>query len=102
MASLYGLLPSTARLVMADGTSTRVVPADAVANGDCVRVLPGDCAPVDGVVAAGRASVDESALTGEPMPVAKAVGDSVSAGTVNIDGARRVELLAMAQLYCIP
>lgn len=87
MVSLYALLPPTGRLVVNGGADTRDVPADAIGKGDLVRVLPGDRVPVDGVVATGRASVDESALTGEPMPVAKAKGDAVAAGTVNVDGA---------------
>ena len=88
MVSLYALLPPTGRLVVNGGADTRDVPADAIGKGDLVRVLPGDRVPVDGVVATGRASVDESALTGEPMPVSKAKGDAVAAGTVNVDGAR--------------
>ncbi len=49
--------------------------------------VAGDRVPVDGVVVSGRSSVDESALTGEPLPATKAVGDRVTAGTVNCDGA---------------
>jgi P-type Cu+ transporter len=87
MVALYNLLPSTARLVLPNSGAIREVPADAVAPGDLIRVLPGDRLPVDGVVVTGRTTVDESALTGEPMPVTKAEGAMVSAGTVNVDGA---------------
>lgn len=62
-----------ARLVVADG-SWREVPAEAVSLGDLLQVLPGDRFPVDGTVAGGRSSVDESALTGEPLPVTKLPG----------------------------
>jgi magnesium-transporting ATPase (P-type) len=87
MVSLYSLLPASARLVI-DDTTTRDVPADAITKGDVIRVLPGDRLPVDGTVVGGRTTVDESALTGEPLPVTKKVGDAVAAGTVNVDGAR--------------
>lgn len=87
MVSLYSLLPSSARLLIGRGTATRDVPADAITAGDVIRVLPGDRLPVDGTVVDGRTTVDESALTGEPMPVTKSSGDAVTAGTVNVDGA---------------
>jgi Cu2+-exporting ATPase len=63
------------------------VPAEAVSPGDAVVVLPGDRVPCDGVVLSGRSTVDESALTGEPLPVVKSPGERVAAGTVNCDGA---------------
>lgn len=53
----------------------REVPASALAAGDCVVVLPGDCVPADGVVTAGRSSVDEATFTGEPLPVGKSAGE---------------------------
>ena len=74
MAALSGLLPPKARLVMSDGQSWREVPSETVAVGDKVAVLPGDRIPVDGVVYGGRSTVDESALTGEPLPVTKTQG----------------------------
>ena len=67
------LLPATARLSLDDG-SWREVPAAAVAPGDLLTVLPGDRIPVDGAVAGGRSSVNEAALTGEPLPVLKSEG----------------------------
>ncbi|KAL4430152.1 hypothetical protein ABPG77_004934 [Micractinium sp. CCAP 211/92] len=85
MAALQGLLPPKARLLLGDG-SWREVPSETVGAGDVLTVLPGDRIPVDGVVVGGRSTVDESALTGEPLPVTKAQGDKVTAGTVNYDG----------------
>lgn len=87
MVALYDLLPARARLVLEGSGELRDVPADAVSTGDLIRVLPGDRLPVDGTVVSGRTTVDESALTGEPMPVTKAEGAGVTAGTVNVDGA---------------
>lgn len=87
MVALYDLLPSRARLVLEGSGGVREVPADAVSKGDLIRVLPGDRLPVDGTVVSGRTTVDESALTGEPMPVTKGEGAGVTAGTVNVDGA---------------
>jgi Cu+-exporting ATPase len=86
MAALSGLLPPKARLILSDGSSWKEVPSETVAAGDDVAVLPGDRIPVDGVVSGGRSTVDESALTGEPLPVTKTQGDHVTAGTVNYDG----------------
>ena len=62
------------------------VPVSSLAVGDRVLVRPGDKVPVDGVVVEGRSSVDESMLSGEPMPVSKSVKDEVVGGTVNVDG----------------
>ena len=70
----------------AAGTAEIEVPLAAVQPGDRLRVRPGDRVPVDGSVVAGRSAVDESMLTGEPIPVAKGPGDRVTAGTVNGNG----------------
>lgn len=86
MAALSGLLPPMARVVLSDGTSWREIPSENVSNGDLVTVLPGDRIPVDGVVVDGRSLCDESSITGEPLPVGKAKGDKVTAGTTNFDG----------------
>ena len=83
---LVEMTPRTARLVGADGQTSEVAAAD-VALGDVVRVLPGETIPVDGEVLVGSTSVDEAVVTGEPMPVDKAPGDAVAAGTVNRFGA---------------
>src|SRR6201996_2192192 len=63
-----------------------VLPADALAAGDVLRVLAGDRVPVDGIILAGRSSVDESMLTGEPIPVTRTPGDRIISGTLNLDG----------------
>jgi Cu+-exporting ATPase len=83
--ALLGLAPNTAWRVRADGTDEEV-PLDAVQVGDRLRVRPGDKIPVDGEVLEGRSTVDESMLTGEPVPVEKTAGERVSAGTVNQTG----------------
>ncbi|BCH22617.1 heavy metal translocating P-type ATPase [Mesorhizobium sp. L-8-3] len=83
--ALLDLAPKTARLIAADGSEADV-PLDAVKQGDRLRVRPGDGIPVDGVVAEGRSSVDESMITGEPLPVEKSVGDKVTGGTLNKNG----------------
>lgn len=82
---LVSLRPTTACIVR-DGVE-KVVPVEAVAVGDLVRIRPGERIPVDGDVVEGTSAVDESMLTGESLPVDKAVGDRVFAGTVNGFGA---------------
>jgi Cu+-exporting ATPase len=84
--SLLGLAPKTARRIRADGTEEDV-PLTHVHVGDVLRVRPGEKVPVDGEVTEGGSSVDESMLTGEPMPVAKQVGDKVVGATLNTSGA---------------
>ena len=79
---LVELTPRRARIVEADGAE-REIDADEVQQGQLVRVFPGETIPVDGVVVTGATSIDESAVTGEPMPVDKQPGSEVSAGTVN-------------------
>jgi Cu+-exporting ATPase len=88
--ALLGLAPPTARLVGPDGRE-QDVPLEHVKPGDRLRVRPGDKVPVDGVVVEGRSSVDESMLTGEPIPVEKTAGDAVTAGTVNGTGSLVME-----------
>jgi Cu+-exporting ATPase len=83
---LLGLAAKTARRVNADGTE-QDVPLDHVRPGDRVRVRPGEKVPVDGRVLEGSSSVDESMLTGEPMPVDKGAGDRVVGATINQTGA---------------
>lgn len=83
---LVDLSPRTARIVAPDGSERVVAAADAKA-GDRIRVLPGETVPADGVVAEGRTSLDESAVSGEPLPVDKGPGDEVRSGTVNRFGA---------------
>jgi Cu+-exporting ATPase len=85
LKALLNLAPKTARRLADDG-SERDVPLDAVEVGDRLRVRPGEKVPVDGEVVEGSSHVDESMLTGEPIPVAKQAGDAVTGGTVNQDG----------------
>jgi Cu+-exporting ATPase len=84
--SLLGLAPKSARRINADG-SEEDVPLTHVHVGDTLRVRPGEKVPVDGVVVEGSSAVDESMLTGEPMPVTKRVGDRVIGATLNASGA---------------
>ncbi|HUG52570.1 MAG TPA: heavy metal translocating P-type ATPase [Vicinamibacteria bacterium] len=83
--ALLGLSPRTARRVEADGREVDV-PLDQVQPGDLLRIRPGEKVPVDGVVAEGHGVVDESMVTGEPMPVDKAPADRLIGGTVNTTG----------------
>jgi Cu+-exporting ATPase len=109
--ALLGLAPKTARRLAGDGSESDVPLAD-VQPGDRLRVRPGEKVPVDGVVLEGRASVDESMITGEPLPVEKGPGTRVTGSTLNGTGgfvmraekvgrdtllARIVQLVAEAQ-----
>ncbi len=82
---LMALTPDTATLI--EGEAERVVPASELEPGDHVRVKPGERVPVDGRVVRGESHVDESMLTGEPIPVSKKPGDSLAGGTLNAEGA---------------
>ena len=84
--SLLGLAPKTARRIGADGTEEDV-PLTHVHVGDLLRVRPGEKVPVDGVVTEGSSAVDESMLTGEPVPVSKRPGDKLIGATLNTSGA---------------
>ncbi|WP_461208820.1 heavy metal translocating P-type ATPase [Desulfocurvus sp. DL9XJH121] len=84
--ALMSLAPDTALAVDEAGNQTEV-PLDEVRAGDLLLVRPGSRIPVDGVVVSGAGSVDESMLTGEPLPVSKAEGDQVTGGTMNTTGA---------------
>jgi P-type Cu+ transporter len=84
--SLLGLAPKTARRINADGAEEDV-PLTHVHVGDSLRVRPGEKVPVDGVVTQGSSAVDESMLTGEPMPITKRVGDKLIGATMNTSGA---------------
>jgi Cu+-exporting ATPase len=84
LKALLGLAPKTAHRL--EHGQEHDVPLEAVRVGDLLRVRPGEKVPVDGVATEGESHVDESMLTGEPMPVAKTAGDRLTAGTVNQDG----------------
>jgi len=83
--ALLHLAPQQAHLIAADG-SERDITLEKVQRGDQLRVWPGERVPTDGVVREGESAVDESMLTGEPMPVEKAAGDKVAGGTLNTSG----------------
>ena len=83
--ALLGLAPKTARLVHEDGREEDV-PIEHIGPGALLRVRPGEKVPVDGLVVEGRSSIDESMLTGEPVPVEKAAGDKITGATVNGTG----------------
>ncbi|ENN84095.1 copper-transporting ATPase protein [Rhizobium freirei PRF 81] len=109
--ALLDLAPKTARRIGADGSEVDV-PVDEIQAGDRLRVRPGERVPVDGSVIEGQSTIDESMITGEPLPVEKGKGDSLTGGTINKNGAlvmqaekvgaettlsRIVELVAKAQ-----
>ncbi|RUX24184.1 heavy metal translocating P-type ATPase [Mesorhizobium sp. M2A.F.Ca.ET.042.01.1.1] len=83
--ALLDLAPKTARLIGADG-SEKDVPLDSVQTGDRLRIRPGDAVPVDGTVLEGRSAIDESMITGEPLPVEKTEGSVLTGGTLNKNG----------------
>ncbi len=83
--ALLGLAPATARRVGPDGDESDVA-LEQIAVGDILRIRPGDKVPIDGVVQEGRSSIDESMLTGEPMPIEKTAGDRLIGATVNGTG----------------
>ena len=78
---LISMVPATARVV--SGDKEEVVPAEEVAEGAMIRLLPGETVPLDGIVVSGSSCVDQSSLTGESVPVDKTVDDEVYSGTVN-------------------
>ncbi|WP_207458950.1 heavy metal translocating P-type ATPase [Azospirillum sp. SYSU D00513] len=91
--ALMNLRPDTARLLR--GSEEAEVPVDQVRPGDRVAVRPGERIPVDGRVADGTGSVDESMLTGESLPVEKAAGSRVTGGSINLDGRLVIETTAV-------
>ncbi|MHB1110753.1 MAG: HAD-IC family P-type ATPase, partial [Devosia sp.] len=84
LRALLDLAPKTARVIR--GEREEDVPVGEVQKGDLIRVRPGEAVPVDGVVTEGRSHVDESMLTGEPIPVEKHAGEQVTGGTINAEG----------------
>jgi Cu2+-exporting ATPase len=99
--SLLALKPKVARLIGKSApTATErgiEIPVEQVRVGEWLRVLPGEKIPVDGEVVAGQSSVDESMLTGEPLPVLKQPGDPVTAGTLNQSGAIAIQATRIGQ-----
>jgi P-type Cu+ transporter len=92
--ALLNLAPKTARRIAADGTEVDI-PLSEVVSGDRLRIRPGEAVPVDGVVIEGTSSVDESMLTGEPLPVTKAAASALTGGTVNGTGTLVMEARAV-------
>ncbi|GHE60410.1 metal-transporting ATPase [Streptomyces capitiformicae] len=89
---LLDLAPTTATRVSADGSAEETVPTDQLAVGDVVLVRPGERIGADGLVVDGESEADQATITGEPLPVPKAPGDEVFAGTLNGTGALRVRV----------
>src|SRR5712691_6029617 len=92
---LLDLQPDTARVVR--GSEELELPIESVAVGDRVRIRPGERVPVDGRVASGRSAVDQSLVTGEPIPVEKSEGDSVIGGSINGTGTLLLEVTAVGE-----
>lgn len=92
--ALLNLAPKTARRIAADGSETDI-PLTDVVKGDRLRIKPGEAVPVDGMVTEGKSSVDESMLTGEPLPVAKEATSLLTGGTVNGTGSLVMEAQAV-------
>ncbi len=90
LRALLDMAAKTARRIGADGTEEEV-PLDEIKSGDRLRIRPGDKVPVDGVVLEGRSSIDESMITGEPVPVEKTAGDAVTGATINGTGSLIME-----------
>jgi Cu+-exporting ATPase len=88
--ALLDLAPKTARRITPDGEEYDA-PLENIIEGDRLRVRPGESVPVDAVVREGRSSVDESMITGEPLPVEKTEGDHVTGGTINKNGSLVIE-----------
>ncbi|WP_339157741.1 heavy metal translocating P-type ATPase [Paenibacillus sp. FSL W8-0186] len=95
ISELISLKPETAVKVGQDGM--KVVPVEELAIGDLLLVKPGEVIPADGVVQSGSSAVNQAAITGESIPVDKALGDSVFAGTLNGEGALYVEVTSPAE-----
>jgi Cu+-exporting ATPase len=83
--SLLGLSPKTARRIASDGAE-QDMPLDEIVHGDRIRVRPGERVPIDGVIFDGASAIDESMMTGEPLPAEKRAGDRVTGGTLNGSG----------------
>jgi P-type Cu+ transporter len=92
--ALMDLAPKTAHRIAADGSESEVS-LDQIVTGDRIRIRPGEALAVDGVVLEGRSSVDESMLTGEPAPVLKEIGATVTGATINGTGSLIIEARAV-------
>src|SRR5690554_3838855 len=95
-ARLVNLLPPSTLRVDTDGQTHRIM-LEEVRQGDRLEVKPGESIPADGVIINGVSSIDESALSGEYLPLAKRVGDRVTAGTLNVEGPLQIEVRAVGE-----
>ena len=95
-ARLVNLLPPSTLRVGPDGQTQRIM-LEEVRQGDRLEVKPGESIPADGVIVTGVSSIDESALSGEYLPLAKRVGDRVTAGTLNVEGPLQIEVSAVGE-----
>ena len=95
-ARLVNLLPPSTLRVGADGQTQRIM-LEEVRQGDRLEVKPGESIPADGIIVTGVSSIDESALSGEYLPLAKRVGDRVTAGTLNVEGPLQIEVSAVGE-----
>lgn len=95
LKNLISLAPDTGRIVR-DGVET-VVPVSEINKSDVLRILPGETIPVDGIILAGETSIDQSVMTGESLPVDKAVGDTVFSGTINRFGSIDIEAVKVGE-----
>ena len=95
-ARLVNLLPPSTLRVGADGLTQRIMLED-VRQGDLLEVKPGESIPADGIIVTGISSIDESALSGEYLPLAKQVGDRVTAGTLNVEGPLQIQVSAVGE-----
>jgi len=93
--ALIGIAPQTATVVV--GEIEKEVPIEEVSVGDLILIKPGDRIPVDANIVTGVSAVDESAMTGEPLPVEKQVGDAILAGTLNHNGVLRAHTVKVGQ-----
>jgi Cd2+/Zn2+-exporting ATPase len=94
--ALMDITPTTALVLNPGALAPHPTPVEKVPAGSMVLVRPGDSIPLDGLVVAGSSSVDQSPITGESMPVPKAAGDTVYAGTINAEGAMEIRTTAAA------
>lgn len=95
-AKLVNLLPPSTLRTDADGHTQRIM-LDEVRPGDLLEVKPGESLPADGIITRGVSSIDESALSGEYLPLAKQVGDRVTAGTLNVEGPLQIRVSAVGE-----
>ena len=94
--SLLNMRPTTATLVTPTNEE-KIIPIEDIQVGDSLRIRPGEAIPVDGIILEGKGAIDESMLTGEPIPDQKLSGDSVMAGSMNLDGALIIQAVKVGE-----